>query len=130
MGHHFEFERQHRILRVVLEGEVDDAEMLAVYRLIRVQQRALQPAGGLVDFTAVTAFNVSGATIRRMATDKPPFPSGVPRYLIAPLDCMYGMTRMFQLLGEETRPGLQVVRSDEAAYRALGLTNPVFERVE
>ncbi len=130
MPYYFEMEPQRRVVRVVLEGRVDDAEMLEIYRLIGVRYKALRPAGGIVDFSAVTDFSVSGATIRRMAEERPPFPPNVPRYLVAPLDYMFGMARMFQLLGEETRPGLQVVRTREEAYRGLAIANPAFERLE
>jgi hypothetical protein len=128
--YHFEFERQHRILRVVLVGRVDDAELLTAYRAIFSRQKALQPASGVVDFSLVTNFDVKGATIRRLAEDKPPFPPGVPRYLVTPADYMYGMARMFQILGEETRPGLHVARSNEEAYRGLGVENPSFQKLE
>jgi hypothetical protein len=42
----------------------------------------------------------------------------------------FGLARMFQILGEETRPKLQVVRTLNDALVALGAQSPHFEPLE
>jgi hypothetical protein len=64
-----------------------------------------------------------------MATMPPVYSPGVPRFAIAPSDYMYGMFRMFQMLGEKNRPDLQVVRTREKAYKILGFRGVNFERI-
>ncbi|MGA7629472.1 MAG: hypothetical protein WCB11_01815 [Terriglobales bacterium] len=39
---------------------------------------------------------------------------------------IYGLARMFQILGEKSRPELQVVRTMEEAYQLLGVEDPEF----
>jgi hypothetical protein len=51
------------------------------------------------------------------------------RVFVAPLDSMYGMVPMFQILTDLTRPELHVVRSIDAAYRLLQVESPEFSPV-
>jgi hypothetical protein len=43
---------------------------------------------------------------------------------------MFGMARMFELEGGETRPNLHVVRSEREAFAILGIIKPKFGSVE
>jgi hypothetical protein len=40
------------------------------------------------------------------------------------------MMRMFEMEGESTRPGLQVVRSERDAWAILAVRNPQFEPLD
>lgn len=42
---------------------------------------------------------------------------------------IYGLARMFQILGEKNRPELQVVRTLDEAYTMLGVEFPDFHPV-
>jgi len=43
---------------------------------------------------------------------------------------LFGMARMFELQGAESRPNLQVVpKAEEAAYRVLNIRDPQFAPV-
>lgn len=48
------------------------------------------------------------------------------RVLVVPKAIIYGMARMFQILGEKTRPDLHVVRTMDEAYRLLRVESPEF----
>jgi hypothetical protein len=39
------------------------------------------------------------------------------------------MVRMFQILGEDTRPDLRIVRTMDEAHRLLGVESPEFSPV-
>jgi hypothetical protein len=51
------------------------------------------------------------------------------RVLVIPQIFIYGLARMFQILGEKTRPELQVVRTMDEAYFLLGVESPEFHPV-
>ena len=53
-----------------------------------------------------------------------------PRFIVAPDIFLYGISRMFQIVGSDTRPLLQVVRSMDQALTALGVQSPNFEPLE
>ena len=47
------------------------------------------------------------------------------RDFVAPTADLFGMARMFELQGAESRPNLQVVpTAEEAAYRVLNIRHP------
>jgi hypothetical protein len=50
-----------------------------------------------------------------------------PNIIVAPQTDAFGLTRMFQTLGERARPNLQVVRTLDDALRVLGIQSPHFE---
>jgi hypothetical protein len=77
----------------------------------------------------VTKCEVSSSAIRQVATAQPAFPAGQMRVLVIPREFIYGLARMFQILSEETRPELRVVRTMEEAYRLLELASPDFQPV-
>ena len=50
--------------------------------------------------------------------------------IVASKDLIFGMARMFSILGEESRPHLRVVHTMEEAYELLGIASPQFSRIE
>lgn len=53
-----------------------------------------------------------------------------PRVVVAPQKHAFGLFRMFQIAGEDTRPLLQVVHTMDEAFAALGVQSPHFEPLE
>ena len=51
------------------------------------------------------------------------------RVIVVPIDFIFGLARMFQMLGEKTRPDLHVVRTLDEAYRLLQIESPEFRPV-
>ena len=51
------------------------------------------------------------------------------KYIVATQDHIFGMARMFQITSRG-RDALQVVRTPQDVYTALGLTTPRFERLD
>jgi hypothetical protein len=130
MPHHFEFDKKHRILLVIVEGVWGDHEQRTINPEIKRQAIALNAAAGIGDLSRVIRFNVSPAVLQATARDEAPYSAGTPRYLVAPKDHTYGMSRMYQLAADKTRASLKVVRSRDEALEELGALDAEFERVE
>jgi hypothetical protein len=129
MPYHFEFDREHRILLVVAEGEYTDVDMLSAIDAIRAKALELDALAGITDFSDVTSFTVSPRAIHEAAERPSPFRDPIPRFVVAQQDFAFGMFRMYKSVGERTRASLQLVRTREEALAVLVVRNPWFERV-
>jgi hypothetical protein len=126
MGFVLDFDARNKILRVTLEGRLTDEILLGSYDAAAGYVVSHSPCRGIVDFSGVTIFEVSSDAMRKLAERAPAFPAANMRVLVAPRAHIYGMTRMFQILGESTRPNMHVVHTMEEAHRLLGLESPEF----
>ncbi|HEX4427108.1 MAG TPA: hypothetical protein VH079_17040 [Terriglobales bacterium] len=124
------FDARNNLLRVTLEGEVTDAILADSYATAAKYVAANPPCRGVWDFSKVTQFEVSTDTIRELARTSPIIVSGHMRVVVAPQDHLYGMARMFQILGQETRSDLHVVRTMDEAYCLLQVELPEFVPIE
>jgi len=131
MAYHFEFDAANRILRSWFDKRVD-ARALREYYLMAAKYDALaRPRAAVLDFTLVSVFDVSPETIRDLAELAPAFPDPkCERIIIAPSSQIFGLARMFQLHGQDTRPNLHVVRTAEEAWALLGAKDVRFEPLE
>ena len=130
MSHQFQFDPASRLLLCQIEGVVTDESIREFYRDVGRYVEKIQPSAGIVDFTGVTSFRVSAATIRELAESPPPMKDPkLPRFLVAPADHVFAMARMFELQGDKTRPLLQVVRTLAEAYALLDIRDPQLEPV-
>ena len=124
-----EFDAKNNILRGTLEGHMTGAILLDLYAAATKYMASHPPCRGILDFTRVTDFEVSSDAIRQVAAAPPAIPAGYMRVLVVPQLFIYGLARMFQILGEKTRPELQVVRTMDEAYCLLGVESPEFRPV-
>ena len=129
MGFVLEFDGKNNVLRVTLDGRVTDAIILDTYATVSRYVASRPSCRGIVNVTAVTKFEVSSSAVRQMAGSAPAFPVASVRVFIAPTNFIYGMVRMFQMLGEKTRPNLHIVRTLDEAYALLQLESPEFSPV-
>jgi len=129
MAHHFEFEAEHKILRLVLEGDVENEEYLRLSAAIQAQAQRLRPRAGITDGTSLANFNITTQVLRTVALQGSPYPPDTPRYIVAPSDYLFGLARMYELVGNHSEGKLQVVRKLEEALADLAVTNARFERV-
>ena len=124
----FDFDPIHKILRIQMEGTLSKTAITEYYRLLRLHDEAIKPRAGILDLSGITSVDLTSRSISELAVLPPAFSDeSRPRFVVAPSDHVYGMSRMFQSLGEKTRPNLHVVRSLEDAYSALGISDPHFE---
>jgi len=126
VGFILEFDAKNAVLRATVDGVVTDEGLVDCNATVARYYASHPPCRGIVDFSKVTKFEVSSETIRRLASGTPAIPTENVRVLVTPTDVVYGMARMFQVLGEKTRPDLHVVRTLEEAYKLLQLKSPEF----
>lgn len=130
MPYRIVYDTTNRILRARSEGRVTDDELKEVYRLGQAQATRIDPHAGITDFSAVTTMVFSSETIHELAASTPILrdPSR-PVVFVAPTPHIFGMARMFEMLGAQTRPNLHVVRTLEEAYEVLDAREPQFEPI-
>jgi hypothetical protein len=129
MAFRFEFDTANRILLCRVEGRLTDKLLAECYGAIRTYSTATDAKMGILDLSAVTQFAVSSEFIRHLARQEPAMPDATRRLRIIAVEGMvgFGLARMFQLTGEDTRPMLQVVHTLNEALVALGVPSPHFE---
>jgi len=95
----------------------DDAEIMTVNQVFAAQVTRLRPSAGISDLSRVTKFDVSGDAMRTAARQPSPYPDSIPRFIVAPQEYVFGMARMYELVGYRTRSKLKVVRSHAGSSR-------------
>jgi hypothetical protein len=131
MPYIFDFDPANRILRCSLSGEVNDEVLKDFFQAGSRYAIRIHPAAGVVDLSAVTSFEVSSPALKAVARSAPVLHDpDLRRVVIAPSPGVYGMMRMFEMEGEVTRPGLQVVRSEREAWAILAVRNPQFKPLD
>ncbi len=99
------------------------------YRVIRQHWAAADASMGIVDFSIVTDFALSSNLLRQLAKQEPcvPDPTSRPRVIVTPQTNVFGLARMFQIMGETTKPLLHVVQTLDEAFAKLGVQSQRFE---
>jgi hypothetical protein len=128
MPYHFDFDSGNKILRCRFTGRVTDEELMEYYVAAGEYIAQSDALAGLTDFSGADSVEVSPATVRQLA-NLPPVITDVNRIrcVIAPTDKVFGLARMFELQGEQTRINLHVVRTLKEALAILGVPTPKFE---
>ncbi len=132
MAYRFEFDSANRILLLRFEGPLTNESLVEAYNAIRKYSNATDAKAGIWDFSSVTEVNVTSDVVRSLAKREPAMPDAtiLPRIVVAPAAHVFGIARMFQLVGESTRPLLTVVRGMDEALTALAVQSPHFEPLE
>jgi hypothetical protein len=86
---------------------------------------------GIWDYSSVTDWTLSAEAIRNVAGQEPTMADATkrPRVIIAS-GVGFGLSRMFQIVGETTRPLLKVVRTRDEALAELGVHSPQFKLLD
>jgi len=130
MGSVFEFDFAHRVLLCSFRGHMTDDDLRDFHRDSTAYAQRMNPKAGIMDLSGVTSVHVSSFTVQQLAIAEPVMPDpSRPRFVVALSDTMYGMSRMYQLVGEQTRPRLEIVRTREEALAAIGLKGLKFEPI-
>lgn len=131
MPYRIEIDSANQILMGRFEGQVTDQLLSDFYRYAAPKIiAATQFRGSIVDFSAVTSFDVTPETIRALAWSRPADSDfSRLRVIVAPAPKVFGLARMFASHGEETRPNLHVVRTMQQAYAVFGIIDPQFEPI-
>lgn len=128
MPYHFEFDSANKLMRCRLEGVLVDEELRTCYRDAGEIFASIDAQGGVFDLSGVTSFEVSSKLVHELANSLPILanPSST-RIVIAPSPAAFGMARMFEIVGESTRPNFHVVRTSKEAFAILGVLEPQFK---
>jgi hypothetical protein len=126
-----EFDPATKILLLHFEGQLLDDSVAECYRAIRKYWTTTDPCMGIVDFSSVTEFALSGNLIVQLEQQEPCMPDGTsrPRVIVAPKTRVFDLAR-FQILVEPTRPLLSVVHTLDEAFAELDVQSPHFESLE
>lgn len=124
-----EFDRVNRVLVVQLSGPLTNDSPAGISNAVRKCSATADARAFITDVSSVTEFPISTEFLRQLAKQESDVAEATvrPNIIVAPQAHAFGLTRMFQTLGERARPNLQVVRTLDDALRVLGIQSPHFE---
>ena len=120
MAYRLQFDSKQRVLLVIHEGEVRGWEIESLSDELRQRFSELNPSTTISDFSTATTVDVSAEMIRHLAKKDGSFPKTMRRFIVAPLDYMFGLARMYELSAHPPFAALQIVRRREEALAAIG----------
>jgi hypothetical protein len=124
----FEFDPVNKIMAIRFKGRVTNESLESSYRAAQKFATLTDASASIMDCSLVTEFDVSTELIRQLANQEPVLSDPKrPRFIVASKTLVFGLARMFQIMGEHSRPHLRVVRTMDEALEALGVQNPHFE---
>ena len=129
MGFFFEDDTRNNLIRCTWQGKVSDDTLFEVHSAGGKLLAARRACKVIDDFSGVTQIDISSEAVRRLANLPSAVPQGSVHVIVAPQDLMFGLSRMYSILGEASHPNLHVVRTVKEAYELLGVTSPEFSRV-
>lgn len=123
-----EFDAVNKISLMQVGGRLTDESLPYLYEESRKYSNATAARASIVDLSSVSEFAVSSQSIQNLAHQKPTSTHNTGRrcFIVAPKACGYGLCRMFQSLGEATRPLLQIVHTVGEAFASMGIMHPYF----
>jgi len=110
-----------KLVLVTFCGEIGDADLMNIGPNTKSHPLFDPSFSEIVDFSAVTGGNVSTAALRALAQHESIYSRTSKHVVIAPQAHVFGLSRMFQVFAEATRPNTVVVRNLEEARQNLGL---------
>src|SRR2546423_14354906 len=126
---YFEYDALSGTLAVRVTGAFNDATMKACYAALSSEVGLRDVRAAFLDLSTAGGFDISAEAVCHMSKMAPLLPDPLPKYIVATQDHIFGMARMFQITSRG-RDALQVVRTPQDVYTALGLTTPRFERLD
>jgi hypothetical protein len=123
-GFRVEFDEANRISLMRVEGRLTDESLPYLYEASRKYSSASNARVSIVDLSSVSEFAVSSQSIQNLAHQKPA--SKHCCFIVAPEGLAFGLCRMFQILGEVTRPLLHIVHTLVEVFEAIGIRSPHF----
>jgi hypothetical protein len=129
MSHLLEFDKDEKVIRVTVRGDLNAEGVAAIYRTVRQFLAGRDVRGGILDLSHVTSLEVPSEMVRLFSKEPPLFKPSQPRVIVAANDLVYGMARLFQISRSEIHTELHVVRTLQEAYEIAGLQLPNFVAV-
>lgn len=113
-------DRTHRLVVTRFSGNLTDEDVRRQVQLIAASAPYEGKYSAITDFTHVERFEATTELLRELASQPSPLGSA-ERVIVAPGEVQYGVSRMFQMLSERTRPHITVVRTMSEALKILNL---------
>jgi hypothetical protein len=102
-----------RVLYVQASGDVNDAELEDLNRRVRQDPAFVAGCPVLYNFSGATTVSVSWEAVYALATSARALRN--PVAMIAPNPAVFGLVRMYQILGNVERDRIQVFTNEEDA---------------
>jgi hypothetical protein len=110
-----------RVVIVTFENEIGDADLLGIATATMAHPQFNPSFSEIVDFSAVTGGNVSTFALRSLAQRTSIYDHASKHIAIAPQTHVFGLSRMFQVFAEDTRPNMAVFHTLNEALKFLGV---------
>src|SRR5258707_11166540 len=105
MGSRYEFDKDHQVLLVYLDGRLSEESLGSLNRAGEKHWAATKPRAEIIDCSGVTEFAISSERIRQLAQQQPmPDAANCQRVIIVPTVHAFGLARMYQITSERNRP--------------------------
>ena len=102
-------------------GEINDADILGLAPLAR-SHPDFDPSFSIIwDFGGVTSGIISTSAMQELSRRESILSPTSMHVVIAPQDHIFGLFRMAQVLAEQTKPNVEVVRTIGEAWKYIGL---------
>jgi hypothetical protein len=121
MGTFLSLDELQGVLFIRFEGVVTDRVLLERYETVREWIAGHGFYSSISDFRQTDSCEVTAHGVTQLAANAPLVPDDYLRIVVAPQDEVFGMTRMFEMLGSATRNRVHVVRSLAEAYLLAGI---------
>jgi hypothetical protein len=113
-------DHEQRLAKRTYSGVVTSHDLLDSIREYRSTPGFDPSYDELMDFRAAEKIEAPVEDIRQCAITPVPFSNDTKRVILAPQELIFGLARMYQILGEDIHPNISVVRTLEEANRILG----------
>ncbi|ABF40907.1 hypothetical protein Acid345_1906 [Candidatus Koribacter versatilis Ellin345] len=117
-----EVDRSRRLAKRTYIGVVTASELLDSIHEYRSAPEFDPSFNELMDFREVDRIDASIDDIRLCALRAVPFANTSKRVILAPQPLVFGLARMYQIIGEDIHPNVYVVKTEEDAFRTLERT--------
>ncbi len=124
MAARFQYDEDLKLLLITFTGDVQDPDLVHAFRAARRHSASHAVERGIVDGTQVASISISPEIVQSLAHHAPMFPETSARCIVVEQDYLFGMARMYQMLGGESRERLRVVRTMQDAYDYLKIETP------
>ena len=121
MSVEYKIDPNQKVVVVTFAGEIGDADLMSIGRTTKSHPLFDPTFSEIVDFSAVTGGNVSTGALQALARHESIYDRASKHVVIAPQPHVFGLSRMFQVYAEATRPNTMVVHSLDEARKRLGL---------
>lgn len=110
-----------RIIYCSFEGKLNDSDFLAHREVLKSHPDFNREFSEILDFSDVTELRVTVGFINSWAKSSSLYSPGSKHAVVAPHDLTFGVARLYQMLAQDTRPNLAVVRSMAEARIFVGI---------